>query len=188
MELFDANLMKDFLPDVVATLLGAVIGIPIALWLSNFQGNREQKRRKEKILGLLREELLENIGTLGRWDAGDKNFMIESIHLLIFIKAKHWDAFSDGGELQWINNPNLLGEIADAYNSLRMMKDLCDKYFVILPLQEYDQSKSSITEIMSLIESGVGQTITEIESAVEAINMAEKRLSDENWFASFASD
>jgi len=182
MGFFNIDFWRDFISNSVATLLGVIIGIPIALWLSNFQNNMEEKERKKKILRLLKEEILVNIGPLNRWKKSSENFMIESLSLLIFIKIEHWAAFSDGGELQWIKDPNLLGKISDAYNYLRMMKDLCNKYFVILPLQKYDQSKESIREVMYLIERGIEETLIELNKAIEAISEAEKELSDRNWF------
>jgi len=182
MEFFNIDFWRDFVSNGFATLLGVIIGIPIALWLSNFQNYKEEKERKKKILSLLKEELLVNIGPLSRWKNSSENFMIESISLLVFIKIEHWAAFSDGGELQWIKDPNLLGNISEAYNYLRMMKDLCNKYFVILPLQKYDQSKESIKEVMFLIERGIEETMIEIQNAIGAISEAEKELSDENWF------
>ena len=176
MEFFNQDFWRDFVSNGGATLLGAIVGIPIALWISNFQGKREENERKKKILNLLFQELLTNLGTVSGWKRRSNNFMIESLDLIVFLKLEHWDAFSDGGELQWIKNPTLLGTIAEAYNYIRMLRELCSKYFEALPIQKFDQSGEFISEVQKLVEKGIGETIIEIGRALEAIEAADKDL------------
>ncbi len=176
MEFFNIDFWRDFLSNGAATLLGAIIGIPIALWLSKFQQNKEELKRKNKILRLLKEELLVNIGPLSRWKKSANNLTTECMNLIVFIKIQHWSAFSDGGELQWIKNPDLLGKIADAYNYLRMIKDLCNKYVGIIPFPQYGKSNEAIPEIIQSIDKGIEETIHEIKTAIDAISIAEEKL------------
>ena len=176
MEFFNLDFWRDFVSNGGATLLGAVIGIPIALWLSNFQGKKEEKERKKKILQLLTQELLVNLGTVSGWKRRSDIFMIESLNLIVFIKLEHWDAFSDGGELQWIKDPVLLGTIAEAYNYLRMLKELCSKFFEMLSVQKFDQTGKVMPEIQHLVEKGISETMFEIQRALDAIEVADSKL------------
>ena len=171
-----------FWNDFISTLTGAIIGIPIALWLSNFQQTMEQRARKSKILLLLEEELQENINLLKKWEEWPDDFMERSLNLLAHIKVKLWNAFSDGGELEWIQNPRLLGQIADAYNDLKMVKELCEKYIVLIPLKSFPESQGSLTKIRVLVNDGIKKTIRDCERTIKIINQSEKLLSDLNWY------
>ncbi len=173
---------NDFLSTGISTLLGAIIGIPVALWLSNFQTTIEQRSRKAKILTLLEEELLENIALLKTWEGWSGDRMERILNLLAFIKVKHWNAFSDGGELGWIQNPRLLGQIADAYNDLKMLRELCDKYFVLIPLDTFPESQGALEKISTLVERGIQNAIRDCEGTVNIINQTERSLSQLNWY------
>ena len=171
-----------FWNDFVSTLTGAIIGIPVALWLANFQKNIEQRSRKSKILTLLEEELLENIAPLQPGVDWPGDVIERNLNLLAYIKVKHWNAFSDGGELSWIQNPRLLCQITGACNDLKMIQGLCDKYFVLIPLDAFPESKGSLEKINTLIEEGIKKGIHDSQVTVEVINQYERALSMLNWY------
>ncbi len=39
------------------------------------------------------------------------------------MRSELWKAFSDGGEIEWIKDVDLLGEIATAYSLIRLVKE-----------------------------------------------------------------
>ena len=127
-----------FWTDFISTLTGAIISTPVALWLTSKILN-EQRSRKPR--NLTRPE---NIAPLQPGVDWPGDVIERNLNLLAYIKVKHWNAFSDGGELSWIQNPRLLGQIADAYNDLKMIQGLCDKYFVLIPLDAFPESKGSL--------------------------------------------
>ena len=178
----NSGFWNDFISNGTATLLGAILGIPIALWISTFQSTIEQRARKTKILTLLEEEISENFALLKLWDQWPESFIVRSLNLLARIKVKHWNAFSDGGELQWIQNPDLLGQIADAYHNLIMLKELCDKLFLVLPMNAIEGSEGVISELKSLIESEIEKTISVSEGTMRAIDQAQQSLAKLNWY------
>ena len=47
--------------------MDTVIGIPIALWLSNFQRTREENERKKETFRHLKEERIFNTETINGW-------------------------------------------------------------------------------------------------------------------------
>ena len=59
--LLGANVWENFLPNFLATMLGAIVGIPIAIGINNQQEAKKEKLQKEKIIPILREELLVNL-------------------------------------------------------------------------------------------------------------------------------
>ena len=115
--------------NLFATILGVVVGIPIALEISRRQQASSQaavvaerlvetSARKRKILTLLRSELLSNKAKiLVRRDpiehAKPRDVSTD------FLSDVLWIAFSDGGELHCVDDPDLLSRIALAYHQIR---------------------------------------------------------------------
>ncbi len=55
----DITFWQSFVSNGLATLLGVVIGIPIALGISNYQEKQAEEEHKKKMLGCMLDELLE---------------------------------------------------------------------------------------------------------------------------------
>ena len=132
--------------NALATFVGAIIGIPVALWINRIQqkileSNEEKKlhlkatERKLKIVKLLGKELKENLKILTEFRElagkhpsisypGDlADFSQEFLNRKVFLhrlRIELWNAFSDGGELQWIQDLDLLQSLTTAYHSIRM--------------------------------------------------------------------
>ena len=171
--IFGASFIQDFGTNWLATFLGVVVGVPLALWVNRYQEKTTETERKKKILRLLKTELLMNFGTLTHWEK-ENNIMVRVIRLIVFLKSEFWDAFSDGGELQWIKDPVLLSEIAEAYNFIRMTLQLSNRYFEILKVPHYDQGKTAIRYTLTLLDEGIPNSMAEITKALNAIEQAEK--------------
>ena len=115
--------------NLFATITGVVVGIPIALEISRQQQaaehardterqEQEENQRKHRVLSLLRSELLSN-----KCDVLDRSKAVASggkreVHVNT-LRDEMWGAFSDGGELHYVNNPELLALIAGAYYEIR---------------------------------------------------------------------
>lgn len=115
--------------DWFATMIGAVVGIPIALWLSRWQqGEQERKKtealdrqsdeRRTRIVGLIAEELAYNRHQLLHSQV-EQNGTTKRVVILNGLKDELWRALSDGGELQWLNDLSLLQAFAEAYHHIR---------------------------------------------------------------------
>ena len=115
--------------NLFATIIGVVVGIPIALEISRRQQaaeharntermEQEELQRKHKVLSLLRSELLSNKSDLldrskDVASGGKREVLVNTL------RDEMWAAFSDGGELHFVNNPELLALIAVAYYEIR---------------------------------------------------------------------
>lgn len=115
--------------NLFATILGLVVGVPIALEINRRQqeaehaiilarSEQEGKQRKTKVLSLIRSELKSNkrdlIFRAKDVAAGGKR----QVHVNT-LRDEMWSAFSDGGELHYVNSPELLALIAGAYYEIR---------------------------------------------------------------------
>ena len=125
--------------NLFATILGVLVGLPIALQVSRYQQSAAQAAafleksseiaaRRRKVLKLLREELQKNIDGLQERVApitgGGKRLVFT--HSL---RNQLWVAFTDGGELQYLDDPGLLATLAEAYHEVAYCILLEHKFF-----------------------------------------------------------
>ena len=125
--------------NLFATILGVLVGLPIALEVSRRQQAAAQVAaaldksakvavRRHKVLTLLREEVRKNLDGLAERVAP----LAQGGKRLVFshsLRNQLWLAFSDGGELQYVDDPGLLAKIAEAYHEIAYCIFLEHKYF-----------------------------------------------------------
>ena len=133
----DQSFLDSTMGNWFATMLGLIAGIPIAFWINQKQTEFQEKERiesekqvsqerKHKILALLRNELDTNRQYL--------NILIEKqneqskITMLAGMKNVLWRAFSDSGELHWIDDPTLIDGISTAYYNINALIDYESRY------------------------------------------------------------
>jgi len=153
-----------------------MIGIPIALGINKYQEKSSETERKKKILRLLQEELIINFGQLTGWKA-THNKLLEVSMIGPFLRDESWRAFSDGGELQWIKNPKLLSELANAYKYIGIMQQLSERYLNLKYLTPMEKTNIQIiNNFESTIDKGIDESIEMVDLALKAIN-DEKQVS-----------
>lgn len=118
----------DALSNLIATIAGVAIGLPIALWLdrrarsmSEKEKRTERQERCRTVIRLLNVELYKNARSLRQFHKDLDNYPC-------FIQLESWRAFADGGELQWIDDPMLLHYLSLAYANLRQFAAVYSKY------------------------------------------------------------
>ncbi len=174
MDFFDISFWQNFLSNAIATFLGAIIGIPIALGLNRHQDKISEKERKKKILALLQEELIINLSQLAGWNKA-KDKRAEAITIGPFLRDESWKAFSDGGELEWIKNPKLISEIANAYSYVRLMQQLSERYLHLLYMTPREKTHPiAIDYIWKMVEKGINESTEMVNTALTAIIKEEK--------------
>jgi hypothetical protein len=60
MEFFNVSFWQGFLGNLLATIIGVAIGIPVAFWISRTVETATEREKKFKILSLLHFELRTN--------------------------------------------------------------------------------------------------------------------------------
>ena len=143
----DTQFLREAMGDWFATMLGAIIGIPIALALSRWQQREQEKHarlmreeealeRRTKVLRLIRQELLDNRERLTdpRMQGED-----EQATFVRGLSNSSWRVMFDGGELKLIGDPELLAVISDAYHVIArilFLEDLLvEAHFLLEPAQ-----------------------------------------------------
>lgn len=123
-ESFWLNTLSNF----VTTIGGIVIGIPLALLIDRIVRTRNQaeklaeaNRRAQKILTLLDSELEKNLQYITQ-------FHQDVAHNFYPVRMESWNAFSDGGEIQWIDDPDLLSKLSDSYAQIKRFDKIFQEY------------------------------------------------------------
>ena len=125
---FNFDFWQSFVSNLLATIIGVGLGIPTGLFLNRVIEKRTEKERKEKILKALRGEINQN-WILVKIFLDEHKSSDEYFNLSIDLRDEIWRSFSDGGELKWIKNSDLLALLADMYFVTRAIKNSADKYF-----------------------------------------------------------
>ena len=130
---FDFSFWQGFVGNLLATIVGVGIGIPVAFWINKRVGATTEKEKKSKILLSLSDELSENLRYLDIWPE-DIHEMTKYINpdwivgSCMKLGDEVWNAFSDGGELEWITDTVLLKELANVYGTIKRIKYFGDLY------------------------------------------------------------
>jgi hypothetical protein len=182
--IIDQVFISDFWSNCLATLTGVVIGIPIAIWLSKTQEKATENERKAKILRLLYEELRVDLyileGRIGK--TVDKSLEVYIIGDKL--RTESWQAFSDGGELQWVKDPFLLSNLAKAYYSIGYIQNLSRKYFETFLMPKGDvwssQTFSTLAAfLLTELEKGIFGSEGKIKRVSAEIEAWRDRLGDQ---------
>lgn len=127
MDLFDFAFWQNFLSNSLATIVGVILGIPAAFWINRQVETTTEKKKKQQILRLLSPEIENNRNSIGIWkNQGESDWTLTTIGLKL--RDEVWNAFSDGNELTWINDIELLANLAEVYGKIKRIKYLSDKY------------------------------------------------------------
>jgi hypothetical protein len=165
--LLGAQTWQDFLPNFLATMLGAIVGIPIAIGISNQQETKKEQAQKEKIIPILKEELFVNLGHLSNWQKSNSQ-KLETVYSSIFLEDSAWSAFSDSGELEFIKDVEVLKKISHAYNTVRTVKELSEKYMELIHLSDVKERELLQTPVAYLISRGIDTAIEDISTAIKS--------------------
>ena len=108
----------------VATLLGIVTGVPVALFLERKRTSVEnqsrqdmQLRLRQDVLALLRDELADAKAKIAVRASSNDSLPIEPL------KVSNREAMKSSGNLRHVSEPNLLGAISNAYRLLHCLAD-----------------------------------------------------------------
>jgi hypothetical protein len=115
--------------NLFATMLGVVVGIPVALQIAQHQQSAAEiasrqaavalaQARKHAVASHLLDELRSNRVQVLECRAPLENGAKRSV-LTHPLRTELWQAFSDSGELQYINNPQVLALLAKAFHQTK---------------------------------------------------------------------
>lgn len=130
---WSADYQQNFFSNTLATSVGLIIGVPLGLLIDSLRSSgakREiksaQNKKREKVLSVIEKELKENLEVIPE---RIKDSLAPMTHPF---STESWDALSSSGELQYIEDPEILGELSSVYAKIRQVKYLEDQGVVIV--------------------------------------------------------
>ncbi|MBI5954445.1 MAG: hypothetical protein HY865_22540 [Chloroflexi bacterium] len=121
MNFFDFSFWQGFVGNLLATVIGIAFGIPVGLFFDRIVESKNEKKKRHKILENLLIEMLPNYAKLEAWKKRQNEDLNTSIYAA-FLSDEVWNTFSDGGELQYINDTMLLASLAMVYADIKRVK------------------------------------------------------------------
>lgn len=177
-----ATFVESTMGNLLATLVGVIVGIPIALSINRSQLATEEaanhakqvaehKKRKDTILSLLRTELQQNLQDLHE----RMKEMQTSGKRAVFVnplRDEVWGALSDGGEIKWIDDLDLLAHLAAAYHEIKNTIFLERKFLETLhfPGMRIQAEKYPHDHLLDYLVATDTRIFGAIETAVRAID------------------
>lgn len=125
------SLSADFWSNLAATIIGVVVGIPIALLVNDIIQKSETKKQKKQILISIKGELILNL----RAATNILEVFERDGHLVStpFMKDEFWKTITHGGEFQWISQDiDLVGKLSGIYHSIYISKFLEIHYYDLM--------------------------------------------------------
>jgi hypothetical protein len=176
MGFFDFSFWQNFGSNLLATLIGVALGIPVAFWINKRVEANTEKENKARILRVLLDDLLHIKSFVDGWQARAKK-MKKTVPRADSLTDETWRAFSDGGELQWIRDPVLLRRLAMIYARINFIKYLSEKHwdlpiygnlitFILFPVPA-NNLENALRENMDLLESSIAKTIALVKENLE---------------------
>jgi hypothetical protein len=166
-----------------ATMIGVIVGVPIALWLGSFQQMEQERKernknelealaRKSKILKLIKKELEYNREQLLAAKI-EVDGVPKRVVFLEGLKDELWNAFSDGGELEWIKDLQLMDAISFAYHYIRREIYLEQLYMEIKRPKTWINTPAEdvikhLAELDPLTNKAIDQALDAIENSIVA--------------------
>jgi len=169
---------SQFLSDLLATLIGLAFGIPVAVGIYRWQEGRgraesakAEAERRDKLLRLTREELADCLKLMkDRYQMSHSHPTGQYIgHRL---KTELWRALSDGGELRWIKDLDLMASLATAYHRLGETVFLEGMYVQLYPEHEKAIRENQLHVMWDLLGRSYEKAIDAAEKAIKAIDDA----------------
>ena len=170
----------DLMSNWLATMIGVGIGIPIALWLSRKQQASEEEVRREeaadedrdrkaKVLSLLQGELRHNRDMLvNRVKMREKGHFVP-IHRL---KTTTWSTFSDGGELQWVRDLDLLEIMSTAYYYVYELTRIENLFMEVhYSATDWSRRRDARSEVDLTIDPTIATALEKTEQALQNIGV-----------------
>lgn len=106
----------------LATLLGIIVGAPVALFMERKREDSVLKTKKEEeknilksILTLIDKKLSENQEMIS------SRLQLEGEIMTMPVKISNWEALKASGDLRYLSNQNLLGIISDTYRMIELV-------------------------------------------------------------------
>lgn len=168
-----AGLFEGYAANLAATLVGLLLGIPFALYLVHVQQAGEARaaarvsaRRKRDVLIAIERELSENLADLFVRVADPRlgrQIMVPALSIEV------WRAMSESGELQPIEDPELLRVIARAYRFVGQTRAFEDMAWRTMSSNGSTPFRDRLAQTDPITKAAMDEAVAAINAALRAL-------------------
>lgn len=170
----DVSYWDGAIGNLAATLIGVIVGIPIGLQIDHWrQGQEDRKQRLERkarareVAILVKDELLENLQRLEEIVSHTEGYH----RYTSVVRDDIWRAMSDSGEIRWLDDSKVLGEMAIAYFFLGIVHRLNDDAYKTARgfNPAYAPGSNDATAMIRELRQYIPGVVTRLTTTVELI-------------------
>lgn len=170
----DPDFWKNTVGNLLATLVGLAVGVPVGLWINrSIESEQIEKREKEKceselgILKLIREEIEFCNNCVFPYRPTTANSFLG-----VPYKTATWDVLCASTEVGYISSPKLLNQIAYAYHHIKAQDRI--EYRI---QNAFTAGKiSEANQLIGIVRGLDPQFIAQVGDALKDINIRIKEL------------
>lgn len=170
MYFFNVNFWQGFVGNLFATLIGVIVGIPVAFWINRRVEYLTEKDKREQIKSILTNELTLTDNRISLWIKEGKKGGNAVIILVQSLDDQLWNSLSAGGELQWIKDPKLLVVLSNTYTSIKNIRYLASKYHDSLIHEGSITSKEVVSVLEKHLQVSLVATKELIQHTLSTLN------------------
>jgi hypothetical protein len=144
----DMEFIKSFISNALATIVGAICGLFIVLWVNDLERSRskdeneaQMQASREKVVRVLIDDLQHNRDELQKHTSPKES---DAFVLRTTLKIESWKALSNGGELQAIRDPEVIHRLADMFDKTSSV------IYLLELLTDFGSGRGSYRSINSL--------------------------------------
>jgi hypothetical protein len=152
---------EDFIVQLIATLIGVTLGIPVALWLNKRYSRYKKKDEKEILINFLKNNLENNQKILKEMQSRFANGYV----IMEYLDTGSWSLFSQ--KINFLGNIELEKKILDTYYNLQQLSRKIDRQFE-MHFSTFRAMNSYISDREHIKMSSMGQ-IGELRKEIEEI-------------------
>ena len=141
---------EDFIVQLIATLIGVTLGIPVALWLNKRYSRYKKKDEKETLINFLKNNLENNQKILKEM----QNRFANGYVIMEYLDIGSWPLFSQ--KINLLGNIELEKKILDTYYNLQQLSRKIDRQFE-MHFSTFRAMKSYIQDREHIKMSSMGQ-------------------------------
>lgn len=175
----DYAFVQDFVSNLMATIVGVALGIPIAFWINTRVEIITRRDKNKRILGILSLELHKNKEQIEKWKV-DSNQRDELTTLGESLDDEGWKSFSDGGELQWVWQAWTQYKASIAYDQIRRVRYLSDKYFELVMFRKNSTARN-VVFVEGKLRAAIVKLEDDIDQALVMIDYDRSLFSNQSW-------
>lgn len=176
--------MQSLMSGWLATVTGVVVGLPVAIWLTERGTAAERRQKAEEDERFAREMRCRILHTVSRELSSSLNGleeMSQGVMTKFHFNVGHWSALASSGDLRWIDNLDVIDDLAEAYESLDVVNVLAVSWLKNLEAAADHQTAQGRSNAFGVVQRLAADAASDASRAVaNALSRLNTQLGQSN--------